>query len=153
MRPRATSSPGRHQDADATAAPAICFLTGTLNVFGGAERMAATVANELTHKPSAVRRWCPSCHADSVCGCVSGYAGQQAFPARADWGHRTFGAKSGASKPECRLRQGFPGYSSLHTSRPSKSLIANGLKDGTARFRTKSTMTPATPDNGGQVLD
>lgn len=25
-------------------------------------------------------------------------------------GHRTFGAKSGASKPECRLWQGFPGY-------------------------------------------
>ncbi|MGH8789237.1 MAG: glycosyltransferase family 4 protein [Cupriavidus necator] len=50
MRPRATSSPGRHQGAGATAGPAICFLTGTLNVFGGAERMAATVANELARR-------------------------------------------------------------------------------------------------------
>jgi len=30
--------------------PAICFLTGTLNVFAGAERMTATVANELARR-------------------------------------------------------------------------------------------------------
>jgi len=58
-------------------------------------------------------------------------------------GHRTFGANSGASKPGCRMRQGSPGYSSPHTSRSSKSLIAKGFEDRTARFRTKSTMTPS----------
>lgn len=39
-----------HANPGAARGPAICFLTGTLNVFGGAERMTATVANELARR-------------------------------------------------------------------------------------------------------
>jgi glycosyltransferase involved in cell wall biosynthesis len=35
--------------------PAICFLTGTLNAFGGAERMTATIANELASRGHQIR--------------------------------------------------------------------------------------------------
>ncbi|GLC93032.1 putative glycosyltransferase [Cupriavidus sp. TA19] len=50
MPPRTTAKAGRQPQAGATQGPAICFLTGTLNVFGGAERMTATVANELARR-------------------------------------------------------------------------------------------------------
>lgn len=50
MRPRTTAKAGRQPQAGTTQRPSICFLTGTLNVFGGAERMTATVANELARR-------------------------------------------------------------------------------------------------------
>ncbi|MBP0623544.1 glycosyltransferase family 4 protein [Cupriavidus consociatus] len=50
MPSHATAEAGRQSPAGATRGPAICFLTGTLNVFGGAERMTATVANELARR-------------------------------------------------------------------------------------------------------
>lgn len=36
--------------SDASIKPAVCFLTGTLNAFAGAERMAAVIANELARR-------------------------------------------------------------------------------------------------------
>lgn len=48
MPPRAASDPAGA--AGPAQAPTICFLTGTLNVFAGAERMTATVANELARR-------------------------------------------------------------------------------------------------------
>lgn len=35
--------------------PTVCFLTGTLNAFAGAERMTAVIANELAHRGFKVR--------------------------------------------------------------------------------------------------
>ncbi|WER49573.1 glycosyltransferase family 4 protein [Cupriavidus sp. WKF15] len=55
MQQRDTGSPGRHQQASTTKGPAICFVTGTLGAFGGAERMTATIANALARRGHPIR--------------------------------------------------------------------------------------------------
>lgn len=38
--------------------PAVCFLTGTLDAFAGAERMTATIANALAERGYRVHVLC-----------------------------------------------------------------------------------------------
>lgn len=76
MQPRAVIDPGRSPRAEARERPVICFLTGTLDAFGGAERMTATMANALARRGHRV-------HILSLCGAHS------RFPLEAAVQHET----------------------------------------------------------------
>lgn len=60
----------------------------------------------------------------------------------------TFRAKSGGDQPKSRLQQGFAAFRLSHEQRHCNSLIRNGFWNQTARFHTKSTITPTTSAPG-----